>query len=346
MRRRRRAAVPAAPDPRARCVAGLLLGHWSLPAACLVARSACWWPAHCGCGRWSTALATVALVGGAAAAQARLAALDATALRPLVGHELTRRATLLEAPRPTSYRRRTAPSCGRRAAEAPGRPSLAPHPGSRREPQTRRLGRARGGRRGGGRRRAATRCARGTHGRGSAAPTRCSASASCRPPGGGAAGSQGSWTRSGAGPRPGSTAGLDPPEAALARGMVLGQDERLSGRPRERLPALGPCPHPGRERAERDAARGAGPAAARGGRARAARAAGRRPAARRPLRPAGRRRAVDPARGRDGRGRADRRHRRPPVIALVRAAARGGGDAPARPAGGRATRAGSSRSPR
>jgi competence protein ComEC len=47
-------------------------------------------------------LCAVAIVGGALAAHARLAALDRTALHPLIGREVTVRATLLEAPRPTS----------------------------------------------------------------------------------------------------------------------------------------------------------------------------------------------------------------------------------------------------
>ena len=60
--------------------------------------------------------------------------------------------------------------------------------------------------------------------------------------------------------------------------------------------------------------------------------------ARRAVRAARRRRAVDPARGRDGRRRARRRARRPAGVALVRAGARGRGDAGRQPARRRASR--------
>ena len=278
-----------------------------------------------------TALATVALVGGAAAATPASRRWTQPRCTRLVGHQLTRRARCSRhrAPRAPEA---NAPSCGWRAAEAPGRPSS---PASREQARnaTRRLGRARGGRRGGGRRRAATPALVGCVGagsgrsRGAQRPLRAvhGAAAGRARRGGGRDPAPGRG-RARRRPRP-AGGGARPWDGARAGRAAFG---RRPGR----LPALGPCPHPGRERAERDAARCAGPAAACGGRARAARAAGRRPGARRPLRPAGRRRSVDPARGRDGRGRAHRRHRRPPVIALVRAAARGGGDAPARPAGG------------
>ena len=173
-----------------------------------------------------TALATVALVGGAAAAQARLAALDATALHPLVGHELTRRATLLEAPRPTSTggeRALVRLASGRGAGET----VLAriPGAGARRNPRA-----GQGSRRGTKWWSAAScnACARGTRGRGFGALTRCSAVRFVRSTGrrrGGVAGVVDAIRRRA---EAGLDGGLDPPEAALARGMVLGQDERLS----------------------------------------------------------------------------------------------------------------------
>src|SRR5262249_59192555 len=83
-------------------VVGLLIGPRSVPAACVVAAAAVLAAGALRVVPLVTALAVVALVGGAAAAHARLSALDATALHPLLGHEVTRQATLLEAPRPTS----------------------------------------------------------------------------------------------------------------------------------------------------------------------------------------------------------------------------------------------------
>ena len=49
-------------------------------------------------------------------------------------------------------------------------------------------------------------------------------------------------------------AGLPPPEAALARGMVLGQDEAIDETTRQDWRRLRPQPPPGGERPERDAA--------------------------------------------------------------------------------------------
>ena len=71
----------------------------------------------------------------------------------------------------------------------------------------------------------------------------------------------------------------------------------------------------------------------------------RRARARGALRAAHGRRPVDPARGRDGRRRPRRRARGAAGAPLVRARARRGGDARAEPARGRASPAGSSRSP-
>ena len=106
--------------------------------------------------------------------------------------------------------------------------------------------------------------------------------------------------------------GLRAAEAALLRGMVLGQDERLAEAVRDGLPALRARAPAGGQRPERHAARDCS-CSASGAVARARRCARGWPlalAARRALRPAGRRRAVDPARGGDGRRRARRRARR------------------------------------
>ena len=95
------------------------------------------------------------------------------------------------------------------------------------------------------------------------------------------------------------------PEAALARGMVLGQDEQIDESTRQDWRDSRPRP-PACERTERDAAGGArGPAA----RARPGGTAPRRcPArARRALRAARRRRPVAPAGGGHGRRRESRR---------------------------------------
>jgi competence protein ComEC len=83
-------------------VAGLLIGPHSVPTASVVAAVGLLAAGALRLHPAVAALITLALIGGAVAAHARLAALDTTALRPLIGNEVTRRATLLEAPRPTS----------------------------------------------------------------------------------------------------------------------------------------------------------------------------------------------------------------------------------------------------
>jgi competence protein ComEC len=83
-------------------VAGLLLGAPAPGAAFLVAAVAV---LAAGAFRLHPAVALLcaaALIAGALAAHARLAALDHTALHPLLGREVTVPATLQEAPRPTS----------------------------------------------------------------------------------------------------------------------------------------------------------------------------------------------------------------------------------------------------
>ena len=126
--------------------------------------------------------------------------------------------------------------------------------------------------------------------------------------------------------------GLAEPEAALVRGMVLGQDEQLARRRPRRLQALGPRPRARRERAERDAARDARARRRRGAGHRPPRAADPRARADRAVRPADRRRPVDPARRGHGRGRPRRGARRTAGAPLVRARARRGRHARAQPA--------------
>ena len=126
--------------------------------------------------------------------------------------------------------------------------------------------------------------------------------------------------------------GLAPPEAALLAGMVLGQDERLSEAVRTDFKRSG-LAHLLAVSGQNVVllamlVLGAGmvlglPLRARlGGGARARRA----------LRAAGGRRAVDPARGRDGSRGARRGARGAPELALVRARPRRGGDAGGQPA--------------
>ena len=140
--------------------------------------------------------------------------------------------------------------------------------------------------------------------------------------------------------------GLPAREAALLRGMVLGQDEAIDARHARGLPRLRARSSAGGERSERDAPGGARAAAAR---RRRARPAGPRRGAARPggaVRAAGRRGPVAAARGRDGRGRDRGDDAVATGVALVRAAAGRGGDARAEPARRAAIPAGSSRSRR
>ena len=127
---------------------------------------------------------------------------------------------------------------------------------------------------------------------------------------------------------------LAAPEAALLRGMVLGEDEWLTAGRQGRLPGVGARAHPRRQRPERDAA---GDPRARRGRARrlaAAGAAAARGRADRALRPVDRCRPVDPASRGDGRRRPGGRPRRAPVSSLVRVAAGRSAHAGAQPARG------------
>ena len=197
-----------------------------MPAACLVAAVGLLVAGALRLGPVVTALATVALVGGAIAAHARLEALDATALRPLVGHEVTRRATLLEAPRPTSTggeRALVRLARGRGAGET----LLAriPEAGAKR---------TRAGWAGleagdevvvGGELQRLRSWDAWARVRGAHAVLRVRFA---RPTGGRRGGLAGVVDAIRRRAEAGLDGGLDPPEAALARGMVLGQDERLS----------------------------------------------------------------------------------------------------------------------
>ena len=203
-------------------VAGLLLGRrarrrggWPR----LVARRARW-PSR------AALLAAAAVLDRPTFADARLAALDAGVLASMHGRTVETRAILLEPVRARERRhvRRAGPRSSTARAAA-NRPSCAPDAGRR--------PRARGR---GHRLRARARWRR------SGSPTRISASAtltrrssrsvSARP-GSGAAGSPGVLDGVRRTAEAGLDRGLDPPEAALLRGMVLGEDERLSEEVRE-----------------------------------------------------------------------------------------------------------------
>ena len=121
-------------------------------------------------------------------------------------------------------------------------------------------------------------------------------------------------------------------EAALARGFVLGQDDRIDPAHRGRVQALRPRAPARGQRPERRAARPSRDPAPRRARPLAAREARLHPGPDRGLRAGDRRGPVDPARRGDGR-RGDRRGpRRHPALALVRARARGARDARRQPA--------------
>ena len=291
-------------------------------------------------------LAAAAVLGGAALADARLAALDAGRLASMHGEP-------------------------RRIARGPARAAARPwrRPLRRARPPARRPGRARAGRpagaRRGRRRAAATRRRRARAAAAGAARRGARRSAtSCSSPGG--------WRRSGVydayqrrrnahaaidasrvvgdrratrrarwarstrcagAARQGSSGGSRAPEAALLRGMVLGEDERLTEEVRDEFQRSGLAHILAVSGAERDAARrrwSSGACALFGVplRARLVLAGG----ADRDLRAARRRWAVDPARRSDGRRRARRRARRAARTAVVRAPARRGRDARAQPA--------------
>ena len=153
------------------------------------------------------------------------------------------------------------------------------------------------------------------------------------PTGSAGAGSRARSTACGGAPSA-ARAGLAPPEAALLRGMVLGEDERLTEDVRDDFQrsglahilavsgqnvvllivlVLAACALTGVPLRARLVIAAVGD----------------------PLRAAGRRRTVDPARGRDGRRGPGRRARRASGAALVRAAPGGRRDADAQPPGGR-----------
>ena len=225
-------------------VAGLVMGAHALPAAPLVAAAALLAAGVLRLHPAVAALTALALVGGAVAAHARLAAIDRTALRPLIGADVVRRATLLEAPRPTStggQRALARLGRGRGAGETvlarvpgAGPPEATPSIASRTARRRARPGWTRleagdevvlGGTLQRLKRWDAWARARGAH-----AVLRIRF---VRPSGarrGGLAGVVDAIRRRA---EAGLDGGLDPPEAALARGMVLGQDERLSAAARD-----------------------------------------------------------------------------------------------------------------
>ena len=126
---------------------------------------------------------------------------------------------------------------------------------------------------------------------------------------------------------------LPPAEGALLRGHGARGRRHARGRRARAAAAGGPRAPRRRQRRERRAPRGARGGGVRGARGRPAGAAARRAPPDRALRPARRRRAVDPAgRGDGGRGRR-RDARGPPGGALARPAPGGRGDARPRPGG-------------
>jgi competence protein ComEC len=199
-------------------VAGLLIGSRSLPTVALVAAVAVLVSGALRLPAALTAVGVAAMVAAAFAGQARQTALDHTALRPLIGEDLTVRATLLEAPRATT-------TGGQRAlVEMRGEVVLA------RVSRWVRTAKWSGLEAGDEALLAGTlqpvrswdawARTRGAH-----AVLRVH---SARPTGrrrGGIAGALDAIRRRA---EAGLDGGLDPPEAALARGMVLGQDDRLS----------------------------------------------------------------------------------------------------------------------
>jgi competence protein ComEC len=225
-------------------VAGLVIGAHALPVAPLVAAAALLVAGVLRLHPAVAAITALALVGGAVAADARLAALDRTALRPLIGVDVVRRATLLEAPRPTSTGgERALARLGR--GRGAGETVLARIPGAIPPGATPSIAgrmarpRARPGWTGleagdevvlGGTLQRLKRWDAWARARGAHAVLRIRF---VRPNGtrrGGLAGVVDAIRRRA---EAGLDGGLGPPEAALARGMVLGQDERLSAAARD-----------------------------------------------------------------------------------------------------------------
>jgi competence protein ComEC len=225
-------------------VAGLVIGPHALSVAPLVAAAALFVAGVLRLHPAVAALTALALVGGAVAAHARLAAVDRTALRPLIGADVVRRATLLEAPRPTSTGgERALARLGR--GRGAGETVLARIPGFSPPGATPSIAgrtarpRARPGWTGlgagdevvlGGTLQRLKRWDAWARARGAHAVLRIRF---VRPTGtrrGGLAGVVDAIRRRA---EAGLDGGLDPPEAALARGMVLGQDERLSAAARD-----------------------------------------------------------------------------------------------------------------
>ena len=223
-------------------------------------------------------LAAAAVLGGAALADARLAALDAGRLASMHGERVESRAVLLE------------PLRARGGGRSVARVRLLDGPGAGEQAVCVRelRGRARPRRRAAAaacRGRSATSCrvvgrvaplgAYDAYQRRRNAHAAIDASRVVRPARG-AAGSPGRWTRCAGAARRGLARGLAPPEAALLRGMVLGEDERLTEEVRDEFQRSGLAHILAVSGAERDAARRPGARGVRAGRRPAARAAGAR----------------------------------------------------------------------
>ena len=231
-------------------VAGLLLGPRAPLAVPLAALAA---PVLGSRAAVRLALAG-AVVTGALVAQARLEAIDATHLAPRIGHAVRERVLLLDAPRarPFGVRVATVRLDGERVLLRAGRGVRWP---------TERIGAILDGTR---RPRAAARvgCLAARTRRARPAARGCAGRHRSQARGARGAGRR----RAGAGPgRPAQ--GVPPPEAALLRGMALGDDAALPDRTRGEFRASGLSHLVAASRAERDAARRPRPGGRGGARA-------------------------------------------------------------------------------
>jgi competence protein ComEC len=172
----------------------------------------------------------VAVLAGALGAHARLAVLDRSALPPWLGRSVTLRAVILEAPRERPFGGWTAPM---RITAGPGRGErvvLRAPAGARSRPRIGREVVARG------RLEPLARWEGHERLRGAHAAIEASAVAATGRRRGGVAGAI-DRTRDAA--EHGVSTGLPPPQAALARGMVLGQDDALDADTRDAFRASG-----------------------------------------------------------------------------------------------------------
>jgi len=217
--------------PRHLVLAGLVVGLLNGPVGFELAAAAAALAAALAGNPKLALLAVLAVMGGAALADARVRTIDATALRPLVGRDLVARATALDRPRITASGAR---SVHVRLEHGPGRgerlrvrlrgrvrwPAVAP--GARVVVRGRLAELARF---------EAFERRRGVH---AALELRVA-----MPTGGRRGGVAGAVDRIRARAEDGLAAGLGSAEAGLLRGMVLGQDEAIAEPVRDRFRASG-----------------------------------------------------------------------------------------------------------